>query len=795
MIKYAGGFLVALVLLLGGLRFLQPTLAATFIGTDDDSRVAISFWPAQTGSEGPYRWTTGDSQLQLRGLERWNRAVLVFRTQAPRPFAVEIANTGTLSMTAHPEWRVYRVFTTPNPGDAIVAHISGPVDHAGDYDLRRVGVPMNLAAALPLGPPAWMSIMRRSVFVLLLSLLGLLLVQATPLRGWAWLVPPLAATGFLVLTTVQPALTSYWLPSLWTSVTLGVTIAGVSALARSRPAWSTVILAHWLVPALGTALAGAILLALPTPFRMLGAPLLLGGALVAGWQLPRRALPVPRRRWTVGILLLALIVAGAARLTDLDRIPFGLWRDEAAYGLVAQQINADPGYWPVYIPNGIDYPAFLMYLIALVIKIRGAADSTSVRLVAALAGTLMPLVLYVFGRHLVGRWPACIAALLLSWLTWHVAISRISFVAVLEPVFTVSGLALLWQALHSPPEARRRWIWFALAGTSFGTALYTYHTARLLPVLALALAWSVLGRSWTRWRAALPGALVTIGVATLILLPLLHYAVTESEAFNLRVGETSVIRSADQQTVPVMAALNENVSRYVLMWNVTGEPNARHYVPKKPMLDPLTGAAFLVGVLGLLIRRRQPAETFLLIWLGLELVPALLAEGAPHAVRSVGVIAPALLLAAQALVRVWTVLPTQKIGVFLLAGLAICGFYNLNLYFSTVPTSPAVWEKFYTEETALAQYASTAPGPVVVPRTVMETAVGAYLLAGKPVQVWDVGQTDVSFSPGTTLLIPNGATAEEYEWIATHFPDIQRLPHSPFPGTVQPTFWSYTVWR
>ncbi len=174
---------------------------------------------------------------------------------------------------------------------------------------------------------------------------------------------------------------------------------------------------------------------------------------------------------------------------------------------------------------------------------------------------------------------------------------------------------------------------------------------------------------------------------------------------------------------------------------------------------------------------------------------AVLAEGAPHAVRSVGVIAPALLIAAQALVRIWAALPMQKTGVFLLAGLALCGFYNLNLYFSTVPTSPAVWEKFYTEETALAQYASTAPGPVVVPRTVMETAVGAYLLANKQVQIWDVGQTEGSFSPGTKILIPNGATAEEYLWIATHFPDIQRLPHSPFPGTVQPTFWSYTVWR
>ena len=67
---------------------------------------------------------------------------------------------------------------------------------------------------------------------------------------------------------------------------------------------------------------------------------------------------------------------------------------------------------------------------------------------------------------------------------------------------------------------------------------------------------------------------------------------------------------------------------------------------------PLIGAPFALGLVGLLARRRAPAERFLLAWLALELVPALLAEGAPHAVRSVGVIAPALLLAGLGLQRV-----------------------------------------------------------------------------------------------------------------------------------------------
>lgn len=788
MLKYAAVFGLSLIGLISALLILRPPFTPVAIGTDADTHVAVHFWTRESGTEGPFRWTNGDSQIRLTGGEHWARASLVLRAQPVRPFTLELPATGPISATAYSEWRVYRVFVSQPAGDSLVAQITSPTIQPGPHDLRTLGVPLSMVGTMVLGNPDWPAMLTRTGFMLLLFALGVLLALHTPLRRWAWLIPLIGTGGFITATAILPAATSYWLPSAWMTIGLGIVGVGLPLLGPYIPSrWAT-LSSRCLGWSLGVAVLGAIFLVLPAPQRLLGMPLLVGGSLVAAGGLPPSALRMPHQRWIMALLLLALVIAGVARFVALDQIPFGMWRDEARYGLVALDINADPAYWPVYLPGGIDYPALLMYLIAVVIKLRGA-DLMAVRLVAALAGTLMPLVLYAFGRHIIGRWPACIAALLLAWSTWHVALSRISFVAVLEPVCTVGGLALLWQALHTNPTSRRRWGWFAAAGLAFGLALYTYHTARLVPLLALALAWTVLGRSKQRWRAALPGALITLIAATLMLLPLIHFALTQPAAFNLRVGQTALITAPDQQTVPVMTALDRNVSRYALMWHLHGEPNGRHYVPGKPMLDPLTGAAFLIGVIGLLIRRR-PTDTFLLIWLGLGLLPALLAEGAPHAVRSVGAIAPALLIAGQTLGYIWD--SRSKIAGVILLGLVVCGVYNLQLYFGTVPTSPAVWDKFYTEETALAQYARTTTSPIAVPHTVLESDVGAYLLAGRSIQSWDVDLPAPQFAVGTEVLIPDSATGER-RWFAIHLPAIQPQPHTPYPGTNQPTFWSYTI--
>ncbi|HEY1011897.1 MAG TPA: glycosyltransferase family 39 protein, partial [Herpetosiphonaceae bacterium] len=499
----------------------------------------------------------------------------------------------------------------------------------------------------------------------------------------------------------------------------------------------------------------------------------------------------PARSATLIILGGALALAAAARLIGLDAIPLGLWRDEARYGLAALRILRDPSYRPVYLPDGIDYPGLLMYLTAAAIKLIGVRIET-VRLVAAVAGTLTPVALYAFGRHIAGRRAALSASVMVAVSAWHIALSRISFVAVLEPFLTMGGLALLWSALHLPKGSRQRWLPFASAGLSFGLALYTYHTARILPALLLLLLLTALGRSAERWRAALPGVLLMGAVLAAVVAPLASYAVTNADDFNLRMGETALLRGAEEQAQSPVGALNENLRRYALMWHLHGEPNARHYIPGRPMLDPIIGACFLIG---LLLPLATPERRFLAGWLALELVPALLAEGAPHAVRAVGTIAPALLLAGIGLEQCLGLLADRYRRPAAGAALAIVVIFNLNLYFRNVPFSPAVWDRFYVPETAMADYArTTAPAaPVMVPRDLIKTDVGAYLLDGVPVQTWSPN-TPLAAQPAQTQILVSGIQTEaEQVWVNQNLRGLSPTAGARYPGTERPVFWIYTL--
>jgi hypothetical protein len=92
------------------------------------------------------------------------------------------------------------------------------------------------------------------------------------------------------------------------------------------------------------------------------------------------------------------------------------------------------------------------------------------------------------------------------------------------------------------------------------------------------------------------------------------------------------------------------------MFHVRGDPNWRHNIAGAPMLDPLTGVLFLVGLVAaaLMLRggltrhvtRPRGAGGLLLAWMPVMLLPNLLSvEGVPHGLRSAGALPAIMLLA------------------------------------------------------------------------------------------------------------------------------------------------------
>jgi hypothetical protein len=352
-----------------------------------------------------------------------------------------------------------------------------------------------------------------------------------------------------------------------------------------------------------------------------------------------------------------------------------------------------------------------------------------------------------------------------------------------------------------------------LAGVLSGLATYAYHTGRLSPVILAALTLVRLGWNRAAWRMAAP-ALAAAALAGLIVIsPLLHFVLTDTEGYNRRTSAVAVVNSQSSEVRAPLLLLLRNVERYGLMWHVAGERNGRHHAPGAPMLDPVTGLLFALGLAGALSLRRR-GDVALLIWLLLGLVPGLFSSDAPHAMRSLGALAPACMLAGAALDALVRrdegrgmreegkrgLHPSSLIPLPLVLSLA----FNLWLYFGAMPRDPRVYGEFYVAETAMGIVAQTPARSsdtvvqavrVFLPAKQQDDDVVRYLTSGSNVEWFDGAR--LSEAPGgeALVLLPPDATDEaRAAALAVLGPGARAIGGAPRdPGGERPRFVAYGV--
>lgn len=147
--------------------------------------------------------------------------------------------------------------------------------------------------------------------------------------------------------------------------------------------------------------------------------------------------------------------------------------------------------------------------------------------------------------------------------------------------------------------------------------------------------------------------------ALVVLAPLMVYVATHGDAFLGRVGQVSifdpVINGGD-----FWGTLLRHVGKTLLMFTNQGDFIPRHNVPLRPVFDPVLSIFFLLGLTLCSTRFRQrPEHAFVLIWLAVMILPTILAEGAPHFLRSVGVLPVAFVVPAIGLDYLWRFLENR----------------------------------------------------------------------------------------------------------------------------------------
>jgi 4-amino-4-deoxy-L-arabinose transferase-like glycosyltransferase len=513
-------------------------------------------------------------------------------------------------------------------------------------------------------------------------------------------------------------------------------------------------------------------------------------------------------------LLLIFLLALALRFYQIDSLPYGLWRDEARHGIIALRMLEDPDYRPIYVASGgVNMPALGFYPFALALKLWGVHPWT-MRIVTALAGALTIFPLYALTARLSGRRDvALLAAGLLAVSSWHISLSRFSFPTVFDPLLSLAGLWLLVRAIDQGADFANRVQRIGaalLAGVCLGLAVHTYHTGRLALVVAGVLALLLLWQHRQQWRHwLLVVATCAVGYV-LVVAPLVGYMLRHPDSFNERVGHVFLLGPNVLEGRAPLHVLDESVGQHLLMFNLRGDSNGRHHAPHAPLLDLLTGVGFVAGFALLLFRWRDWRSLFLLAALAIGILPSLLAVEGPHAMRSIGALAYAYIIAA--LGWIWLagllryVLPAVArpamaalLPLLLVAALIL----NVYTYFVSMATNPVVWTSFYPVHTQVGAYLrNTADArdaalldQVYVARDVADNSVFGYLTRGVAVQTFDEARVSHPPQPGALFVLSGYTYPQDVQLLQAEVGPLSGpVATGPaFPGVDEPSFLVYRL--
>jgi hypothetical protein len=564
----------------------------------------------------------------------------------------------------------------------------------------------------------------------------------------AWIVQPLKNEPLLALC--------YGLSALLLALGVGLPAPEprlpADAAAGQWPRWKWILAMAGLLFAallLAASLSGFAHTPEPTPGAWLLFLASLGVLTASFFPLGGRSRRERPRRWELAALAVVLALAALLRLHRLDSYPYGVWFDEAQNSLVANQILTNPGYRPVFVSGLSQMPALLFYVYAVALQVIGQ-NVLAVRAVTTLAGLLSVAAVWGLARHLFGPTAGIAAAGLLAACRWHVNFSRFGIANIFASLFAPLALLLFFRSQNrrSPREA-------VLAGLAVGLGMQTYYVMLgIALLLAVVFLQRILAGYW-RGVGALGLAGVTALSAAFAYAPVFQYSRRNPEQFSERLRTVSIIPansagglvrllvrpSAERKTF--LEKLGSNLAKHLRMFHIAGDRNGRHNLSGAPMLDPILGWLFAVGVLWSIVSITDSRMTLLLLWLAGMLAAGFLSLDfeAPQGARAFGCTAVVALLAALPLQRLtqWTWLAAGAGGRVLAvsalaAAVAASAAHTWYVFFEQQPYDFASWISFSTQETRIAEVVrdevdrAGEAADVYVPRALRDLPTETFLL-------------------------------------------------------------------
>lgn len=386
------------------------------------------------------------------------------------------------------------------------------------------------------------------------------------------------------------------------------------------------------------------------------------------------------------IILLALIL----RLFNLASLPPSLNWDEISLGYNAYSIfKTGQDEWGTSFPLSFraygDYKLPLyVYLDVPFVAIFGL-NEWGVRLLSALAGAGTVIFIFLILKRLTGQWGISLwGTFLASILPWSIILSRIALEANLSLFLTTVAFYLFLLGLDKKG-------YLIISSLFFGLTIFAYNSSRvvtpLLILVLITLFWKKLKN-----RFAFTSLLIFL-VFFFMALP--HALLQDSSA---RYKWTSVLDEGAINRInelrgssalpPFFATLQYNkitfmvpeiTKNYISHFDprflfLQGGSNFQYSVPGQGLILSVSLPFLLLGLWQILIQRSK-WQLLLLAWLLLAPVPAAITRDAPHALRSLLMIPPLVMIVTLGVSRVLEWIKFKSAGGVLLVLLLLGNYY------------------------------------------------------------------------------------------------------------------------
>ncbi len=393
----------------------------------------------------------------------------------------------------------------------------------------------------------------------------------------------------------------------------------------------------------------------------------------------------------------------------------GLWGDDALNGLLALDILDGTIDSPFQIVRHSysNFHALSNYPIAAAFWLFGA-DLTTLRLPGALLGALCVPLLYATVAPLFGSPVALLAALLYASSPPQLTHAKQLVQIITGQFFQLAGLCLLVRGI----AGRRAWL-IAAAGIPLALCVYTYHSARLAPLVAVAYALAAWRRGRPTRREATRGGseaappprprsrprslgialAAALAVFALALIPAVRGYLHDPEALVQRVSTTSIwpLLRERQSLWPLW----DTAWRTLLIFHYAQGPEYHWFgIGFDPAVNAVVGFLLVHGLVESLARWREPRHLLLLAWFAVGIVPGVLSTAAPRLYRAFRATPPVYVWAALPVARLfaarspgWSRAALRTLAVALVLAVPIIDF---NYYFYRVYTHP-VFRWFHGE--------------------------------------------------------------------------------------------------